>query len=170
MFERVLSSSRASTVHQIMPDLTVKCFRTKPKINNPFMGSLPQERLVQNSPFTITGVDYAGPIFIRDNIGRGCKTIKGYISLFVCFSTRAIHLELVTQLTTEAFLAALRRFIARRGKPTVIHSDNGTNFLGARNALRELGAFLQNKSNQRGGCKMYQKSFEKNFRERGADI
>jgi transposase InsO family protein len=67
------------------------------------------------------------------------KTItKGYIVIFVCFVTKAVHIEVVTSLTTEAFLDALRRFITRREKPKTIYSDNGTNFQGASNQLHEL--------------------------------
>jgi len=54
------------------------------------------------------------------------------------FSTKALHLEIITDLSTSAFLNALKRFIARRGKCYSIHSDNGTNFVGANNALKEM--------------------------------
>lgn len=62
--------------------------------------------------------------------------------IFVCFCTKAVHLELVSSLTTEAFLATLKRFIARRGKPSDIFSDNGTNFVGAVKEMREVKRFL----------------------------
>ncbi|GFW40573.1 uncharacterized protein TNCV_4824091 [Trichonephila clavipes] len=68
---------------------------------------------------------------------RSRVTLKSYIAIFICFSTKATHLEVVSNLTTEAFLACLRRFIARRSKPSVIWSDNATNFKGARNILSE---------------------------------
>ena len=78
------------------------------------MGELPSARVQPSRPFLTTGVDYAGPISLK--LGTPCSKIitKGYIAIFVCFATRAIHIEVVTSLTTEAFLAALRRFIARR--------------------------------------------------------
>lgn len=69
--------------------------------------------------------------------------------MFICFSTKAIHIELVTELTSECFIAALRRFIARRGKPESIHSDNGTNFVGSKAKLEELYEFLTKNSNQK---------------------
>jgi secreted Zn-dependent insulinase-like peptidase len=72
--------------------------------------------------------------------------MKGYIAIFVCFATKAIHIEVVTSLTTEAFLAALRRFIARRGKPKTMYSVNGTNFQGAANQLDEIYKMLQSSS------------------------
>lgn len=118
----------------------IKCFRFKPRTVQPIMGNLPSERVTPSAPFLVTGVDYAGPFLIRDRKGRGSKTEKCYISLFVCLSTKAIHLEVVSSLTTDSFLQALRRFASRRGKPSKILSDNGTNFVGAK---RELAKFLE---------------------------
>jgi hypothetical protein len=66
--------------------------------------------------------------------------------MFVCFVTKAVHIEVVTSLTTEAFFAALRRFIAHRGKPKKIYSDNVTNFQGASNQLHEVCNMLQSSS------------------------
>lgn len=83
-------------------------------------------------------MDYAGPIQIRTSKGRGHRAYKGFIAVFVCFSTKAVHLELVSDYTTEAFLAAFRRFTARRGLCTDVYSDCGTNFVGADRELRKL--------------------------------
>ena len=74
--------------------------------------------------------------------------MKAYVSVFVSFSVKAIHLELVSDLTTDAFIAALRRFIARRGKPSVIWSDHGTNFTGADRELKSLFEFLRRQQTQ----------------------
>jgi len=75
------------------------------------------------------------------------KTItKGYIAIFVCFVTKAVHTDVVTILTTEAFLAALRRFNALRGKPWTIFPDNVTNFQGAANGLHAVYKMLQSTS------------------------
>ncbi|XP_030746052.1 uncharacterized protein LOC115874892 [Sitophilus oryzae] len=106
------------------------------------MGELPRERVTPSSPFHITGIDYAGPFFIK----RNRKTQdKCYVGVFICFSTKAIHLELISSLFSKSFIQALRRFTSRRGKPYKILSDNGTTFVGAK---RELGQFLkQNASN-----------------------
>jgi transposase InsO family protein len=72
------------------------------------------------------------------------KTItKDYIAIFICLATKAVYIEVVTSLTKEAFLAALRRFIACRGKPKIIYSDNGTNFQNATNQLHEIYTMLQ---------------------------
>ena len=111
------------------------------------MGILPEARVTPSSPFSNTGIDYAGPFSIRVSKGRGNKSYKGYIALFVCLSTKAIHLELVSDLTAAAFLAAFKRFTSRRGMPSNVYSDNGTNFVGARNELsKELQLAIQQAS------------------------
>lgn len=114
------------------------CYKARPRPYIQLMGDLPKERLVPSPPFYNSGVDYAGPIFTRDRRSRGFKKFKSYICLFVCFSTKAVHLELVTDLTSAAFIGALRRFVARRGKPNCIYSDNGTNFVAANKELTEI--------------------------------
>jgi hypothetical protein len=86
-------------------------------------------------PSLTTGIDYAGPVSLQLGSPRSKTVTKCYIAIFVCFVTKAIHIEVVTSLTTEAFIAALRRFIARIGKPRTISSDNGTNVHGAANQL-----------------------------------
>ncbi|XP_075160296.1 uncharacterized protein LOC142233297 [Haematobia irritans] len=100
------------------------------------MAALPPERTTYNRPFTNTGVDYAGPFDLKNFSGRGCRITKCYICLFVCFATRAIHLEVVSDLSTPAFMAALTRFVSRRGCPHKIFSDNGRNFVGAAREIR----------------------------------
>ena len=117
------------------------------------MASLPPERTVLVRPFTSTGIDFAGPFDIKSFTGRCCKITKGYVCVFVCFSTKAIHLELASDLSTTTFLAAFNRFISRRGCPKTIFSDNGTNFVGAsreierefKQALNEIRDKLRSK-------------------------
>ena len=116
----------------------MKCFRASPRDITQLMGDLPQHRVEPARPFVHSGVDFCGPIWIKAGVHRKAKLVKSYIAVFVCFSTKAVHIELVSALTTEAFLAALRRFTARRGKPSHIYSDNATNFIGASNELKEL--------------------------------
>lgn len=110
------------------------------------MGNLPKTRLSPSRPFSVSGVDYAGPFLMNWNLdrkGRHYKTSKTYIALFVCFVTKPTHLELVSGLTTECFLAALYRFMSRRRKCSQIYSDHGTTFVGAKN---DLTAFLHTSS------------------------
>lgn len=115
----------------------VACFRSKPTELNQLMGNLPECRVSPTAPFESTGVDFAGPVHIKYGARRP-MVVKAYISVFICMSTRAIHLELVSDLTAEAFIAALRRFTSRRGYPRRIFSDNGLNFVGANKDLKEL--------------------------------
>ncbi|GFX09833.1 integrase catalytic domain-containing protein [Trichonephila clavipes] len=102
------------------------------------MGNLPKHRVTLERPFFSCGIDYAGPVLIKCNKGRGTKSTKGYIALFVCLATKAVHIEAVGDITTDSFIAALRRFSAHRGAPRHIYSDNGTNFVGARRKLDEI--------------------------------
>lgn len=118
----------------------LKCFRHKAQNVQPIMGQLPSSRTNLEFPFLDSYVDYAGPVLVANRKGRGCKLTKSYMCIFVCSAVKAVHLELVTDLTTEAYMAALNRFVARRGKPRSITSDNGTNFVGASN---EMCRFLQ---------------------------
>lgn len=113
----------------------LNCRRFDAKIVQPMMGDLPKERLKLERSFKVVGVDYCGPIEVRTSRLRNAKIVKGYIALFICFGTKAVHLELVSEMTTAAFTAALNRFIARRGLCSRIYSDNGSNFVGASRIL-----------------------------------
>ena len=112
----------------------VKCQRFSVKATVQQMGDLPEERITLSRPFTHTGLDFAGPLTIR----HGPEDVrKAYVALFVRFATKAIHLEMVSDLSKEACLSATRRFTSRRGLPKVIYSNNGTNSIGARKELME---------------------------------
>ncbi|XP_063375837.1 uncharacterized protein LOC134663402 [Cydia fagiglandana] len=124
-----------STVRSV----TSKCLfcrikRAKPM--NPMTGNLPPQRLAHHRrPFTYTGLDYFGPIITK--IGR--RQEKRYVAdLYTCMTSRAVHLELVHSLSADAAIMSLRRFIARRGTPNTVYSDNGTCFIGADRILREF--------------------------------
>ncbi|XP_033320035.1 uncharacterized protein LOC117216957 [Bombus bifarius] len=121
----------------------VRCCRAQPPPVEYVMGNLPEARVTESRPFTNVGVDYCGPFHIKEKRDRNRRQIKVYVAIFVCLAIKAVHIELVDDLTSEAFIAALRRFIARRGYCSTIHSDNGTNFRGASNELRELHDLLQ---------------------------
>jgi hypothetical protein len=121
----------------------VKCFRFNSRATTPLMGDLPKERVTPSPPFTHTGVDFGGPFCVRG--AKGENTSKAYLALFVCFTTKALHLELVSSLSAQACIAAFRRFAARRGAPSHMYSDNGTNFTGARRELALLQSILEQK-------------------------
>lgn len=114
------------------------CARLKAKAAEQLMGSLPPERVTSSRPFEIVGIDFCGPFQVKAARLRKSAITKGYIALYVCFTTKAIHLELCSNLTTENFLASLKRFISRRGMPTKIFCDNAKTFKGAANQLKAL--------------------------------
>jgi len=118
--------------------ICVVCCRHQASVCQQLMGDLPTARVSPTRPFLKCGIDYGGPFTLRASKGRGRATFKGYVALFICFSTRAVHIELVSDLTSEAFIAAMRRFISRRGRCTDIYSDCGTNFVGASKKLGEI--------------------------------
>lgn len=126
----------------------VTCFRLKPVVVQPIMGNFPHDRVNVSRPFSKCGVDFAGPIWIRTSLRRKAPCTKGYICLFVCFVTKAVHVEIVSDLTAKAFLRALNRFFDRRGKSATIYSDNATNFVGAQRHLREIYQSLQSTEHQ----------------------
>ena len=107
--------------------------RVKPK--PPMMGQLPIDRLQPYvRPFTYTGLDYFGPIYVT--IGR--RKEKRWAALFTCLTIRAVHVELAADLSTDACLICIRNFVNRRGVPVKIRSDMGTNFVGADGELRRV--------------------------------
>ncbi|XP_055543541.1 uncharacterized protein LOC129729087 [Wyeomyia smithii] len=107
------------------------------------VADLPTSRVTPTRPFAVCGIDYCGPFFVKAEI-RKRGPMKVYVAIFVCFSTRAVHIELVSDLTTAAFLSALRRMISERGRPAEIHSDNATTFKGASHALHRLFEMFKN--------------------------
>jgi len=111
--------------------------RVSPRI--PEMGNLPEVRLTDRvRPFTYTGVDCFGPMEVK--IGR--RREKRYGIIFTCMTVRAIHIELLENMSTDSTILAFRRFIARRGCPQEMWSDCGTNFRGMNSELSRLWASL----------------------------
>jgi len=108
------------------------------------MAVLPKDRLQCARPFTITGIDFAGPVYVRSGLRR-VPAKKAWIAIFVCFSTKAMHLELAEDLSSPSVLAVLRCFMARRRKCAKIYSDNGTNFVGTQ---KELVSMMRKTSDQ----------------------
>lgn len=102
------------------------------------MGNLPAARFAEGQrAFYHCGVDFAGSFICRESARRKSPLHKAYICLFVCFSSKAIHLEVVPNLSTEGFLDALDRFHAR------MFSDNGTNFVDAAKYLAEVKTWIE---------------------------
>lgn len=116
----------------------VRCIRFRAQACGQQMSSLPPARVTLKRAFCHVGIDFSGAIAMRTSNLRNCKYLKGYICLFVCLATRAIHLELVNNLSSEAFICALKRFISRRGIPNCLYTDNATNFKGSKTELHEL--------------------------------
>ncbi|GFX74721.1 integrase catalytic domain-containing protein [Trichonephila clavipes] len=116
----------------------IDCFKLVAKPVSQMMGDLPIERINPCRAFEKVGIDFAGPITTKCQHTRKANNFKSYICLFICMCTKAVHLELVSSLSATAFLSALRRFVSRRGYPSDIYSDNGTNFVGASAYLKDL--------------------------------
>ncbi|XP_011859715.1 PREDICTED: uncharacterized protein LOC105557156 [Vollenhovia emeryi] len=126
----------------------ITCFKARPRISEQIMGNLPAHRVATARPFSSTGVDFCGPIFIREGRRKNSKHIKAYVAVLVCMATKAVHLEVVSDLSTDAFLNAFKRFISRRGKPSDVFSDNGTNFVGANRELEDLRKLFAQEDHQ----------------------
>ncbi|XP_062535226.1 uncharacterized protein LOC134204420, partial [Armigeres subalbatus] len=126
----------------------VSCFRCRPRNLDQLMGDLPLERVTPSLPFLNKGVDLCGPFQYRK--AKKTPPIKCFVAIFVCLVTKAVHMELVYDLSTSAFKAALHRFISQRGKPSLIECDNATNFRGAAKELKELGKQFRSQQHQDG--------------------
>ncbi|UYV82492.1 hypothetical protein LAZ67_21002516 [Cordylochernes scorpioides] len=115
--------------NEIRPCARCRCFRAQPCYVEE--GPLPKDRVRVGPAFDVTGVDMTGPLHLKGNK-------RYWIAIFTCATYRAIHIELCTSLTTETFVGAMRRFVARRGRPSTIYSDNGLNFVGCKNLFSSL--------------------------------
>ncbi|GFT54114.1 integrase catalytic domain-containing protein [Trichonephila clavipes] len=123
----------------------VICFKFNPKICSQKMGDLPKERITPDKVFNSTGIDLCGPFFIKNKYQRKGPEIKIYVCIFICLVTKAIHLEIISDLTSQALIAALKRFISRRGKCHKIFSDNGTNMIGANREIKALSKLVRDR-------------------------
>lgn len=138
-----IPTGRQSVRSTLYHCITCKKFNARP-YKYPDFPSLPTERVTPSQCFTHCGLDYMGPITTKEND----QTVKIWICLITCMSTRAIHLEIVSDNSTIEFLLALRRFMARRGTPTSITSDNAPTFkLGAEILRNNLYTLDLNKIN-----------------------
>ncbi|KAK3878755.1 hypothetical protein Pcinc_016567 [Petrolisthes cinctipes] len=111
----------------------VQCRRHHSKACSQSVAPLPASRVTPSPPFTVTGLDFAGPLFCVDK-----PSSKFYILLFTCAVVRAIHLELTDSLSMSDCTLALRRFVARRGLPSVFYSDNAKTFVGVSQRLKQI--------------------------------
>ena len=121
----------------------ITCRKRTPTPLTQLMGDLPAHRVNPALCFINTGLDYAGPIKLKRGNPRRPTITKGYLAIFVCLATKAIHIEVVSDQSTPTLIAALKRFCSIRGLPKNIYTDNGANFVGARNELHDLYLFLQ---------------------------
>ena len=96
------------------------------------MADLPRDRIEPAPPFTYCGMDCFGPFLVK----QGRKEFKRYGLLFTCMCSRAIHIEMLDDMTTDAFINGFRCFIALRGEVRQIRSDQGSNFVGAKNEFK----------------------------------
>lgn len=112
------------------------------------MADLPLERMEATPPFTYSGMDCFGPFYVKE----GRKELKRYGLLFTCMCSRAVHLEVLDDLSTDAFLNALRCLIAIRGNVSQLHSDQGTNFMGAKGEFLKLMKGMDQEHVKELGC------------------
>lgn len=122
-----------------------QCTREAQITARQIMAELPQIRIKLAPPFQHVGVDMAGPYILKItdkfNMNTRAPTLpdmKGWIAVFVCLVTRAVHLEPTEGMSTDDFLQAYQRFVSRRGNPAIVFSDNGTNFVGAQGELKKF--------------------------------
>jgi hypothetical protein len=125
------------------------CHKLRANTIQQLMGQLPNYRVELVRLFISSGTDCVGPFYIRSG-SRWTKTrIKCYVAVFVCLATWAMHLEVVSDITSQVFLAALRTFISCRGRCACICSNNGTTFVGADKELHELHTLFNSGEHQR---------------------
>jgi hypothetical protein len=116
-------------------------FHSKP-FNLPKEPALPESRVIESRPFATIGLDYFGPILIKNalsNIDEKSKieTTKIWVCIYTCQVVRAIHLEIVMDCSTKCFVNAFERFVSRRGKPNIVICDNALQFIAASKILSE---------------------------------
>lgn len=128
-----------STIKQLLKTC-VHCIKEQPNLRTQLMGNLPAYRVTPGPAFTYTGVDFCGAFSVRIYNNCSRALLKVYVLVFICMTVKAVHLEIVSDLTTKAFIAPLDRFVSRRGRPHTMFSNNGTNFVGAKRIFYEIMA------------------------------
>lgn len=132
-----------SKIARKVVDSCMHCRKMKARLCKQVMSELPLERTKPAAPFGFTTLDLFGPYVVKDNVKRRTK-MKIWGVVFSCMASRAVHADIVENLSTEGFLKTYQRFTALRGHPRKLWSDQGTNFVGARPVLQELYEFLNN--------------------------
>ncbi|XP_055936577.1 uncharacterized protein LOC129966192 [Argiope bruennichi] len=118
------------TIRQVIRNCVI-CQRFSSRPLEVASAPLPEDRVRDAYVFEVVGVDLCGPLYLKNKS-------KCWAVLFTCAVYRAVHIDLVTSLSTDSFILALRRFISRRGRPATIYSDNGTNLVGTSNELKSV--------------------------------
>ena len=138
---------KEKVLNNIMPWINTTSFENcnyckwrSAKPQQPFMSSIPIDRIANDKPLSNTGVDYFVPIIIKSNkhIRSTQPNVKRYRVLFRCLTTCGVHLEVATDIITDAFILALCRFIAWHGHVKILRSDNGSNFIGTEKELKHV--------------------------------
>jgi len=126
-------------IRQYVRRLLRHCLPCRKQMGKPYVAPesppLPKVRVTESPPFTITGVDFTGALYVK---GSTNEETKVYICLFTCAVTRAVHLEVVSDLTVDTFLLAFRRFVGRKSLPKQMISDNASTYLSAAEELRKM--------------------------------
>ena len=136
MRHRYLVPQGRSAVRRVLRSCTMCRRHESGRYKMPVMPPLPAERVSESPPFTYTGVDYFGPLFIKTNKIRE----KVWVCLYTCLVTRAVHLEMMHDMSTQQYLLGFRRFVARHSCPKKVISDNAAQFkLGVRHYLQFVG-------------------------------
>ncbi|XP_039282984.1 uncharacterized protein LOC120351085 [Nilaparvata lugens] len=107
------------------------------------MAPLPAKWVTINKPFNVTGLDFAGPFVCKTSLLKRAQTTKGYLCIFVCFATKATHFEFLSSMSVNHFIATLQRFIARRGTPHTLCSDNAKTYVSAAGKMHELAKLFE---------------------------
>lgn len=127
---------------RIAKKVVENCVKLRAKQCQQLMSALPPERLRPAAPFEFTAMDLFGPYQVRDEVKKRVR-LKVWGIVFSCMASRAIHADIVSDLSTEGFLLAYLRFTSLRGHPSKVWSDPGTNFVGAKPALGDLYGLLE---------------------------
>ena len=126
-------------IRQCVKSILRKCVICRRVVGKPYPipdpPPLPKDRVQESVPFSVTGVDFAGPLFVRNSDN---SKIKVYLCLFTCASTRAVHIEIIPNMTESAFILAFRRFASRKSLPKTMISDNALTFIAASKEIHEL--------------------------------